>query len=115
MKKITSLLISLLFVCTISAQTNESKFIARFQSFVVSVENAKTIPAEKWDTLNTTYKAFRTEFKEKYKKTLYNTEYKKYNELKVRYLKQTSLKRLGSVLNKKAQTIEGTLDGVFKK
>lgn len=116
MKKITSLLIALVFACTISAQqTQESKFIARFQTFVVNVEKAQKVPSEKWDSLNTTYKAFRTEYRQKYKKTLNNTEYKKYNELKVRYLKQSSLKRFGNSISKKAQTVEGTLDGVFSK
>src|SRR5574344_501753 len=117
MKKIALVIITVFVTVALSAQTatNESKFIARFQFFVTSVEKCKKIPSEKWDSLNTVYKDFRMEFKAKYKKTMNNADYKKYNELKVRYLKQCSLRRLGSTITKKAQTVEGAIDGVFKK
>ena len=114
MKKITYLFILLFFTTVIYAQSDNSQYIARFQSFVVSVEKTKTIPADKWDSLNTLYKSFRIEFKKKYKKTLNNSEYKKYNELKVRYIKQYSLKKLGVTLTKEAETVKGAINGVFK-
>lgn len=114
MKKITFLFILLFFATTINAQSDSNQYIVRFQSFVVSIEKAKAIPADKWDSLNTLYKSFRVEFKKKYKNKFNNAEYKKYNELKVRYIKQYSLKKLGGTLTKEAETVKGAINGVFK-
>lgn len=120
MKRIASLLFTLLLIAVVAdaqkvqTTSENEKFVARFQTFVTNVEKAKDIPSEKWDSLNTTYKAFRMEFRNKYKRTLNNTEYKKYNELKVRYLKQCSLNRLGKKISKGAESVGGAIDGVFK-
>jgi hypothetical protein len=120
MKKFASLLmVALLATATASAQKAQTpqtgdQFITRFQTFVINVEKAKDIPSAKWDSLNTTYKAFRMEFRNTYKRTLNNTQYKKYNELKVRYLKQCSLNRFGKSISKKAESVGGAIDGVFK-
>jgi hypothetical protein len=112
MKKLLIALVMLSFTTLASAQDGK-KFLTRFESFVTTIEKSKTIEPQKWDSLNTDYKAFRDEYKTKYKKTLDDEDLKKYNELKARYIRQVSVKKVGGSLKKKAKSVEGLFRGTF--
>lgn len=93
----------------------ENSFLKRFQTFVESVEKQDSISSQDWNKLSTQYKDFRTEYKTSYKDKFDKDEYKQYNELKGRYLKQVTIKKLGGNMQKGLESTSGIIKGFFKK
>ena len=93
----------------------DSNFLKRFQTFVESVEKQDSISSHDWNKLNTQYKDFRVKYKTSYKDKFNKDEYKQYNELKGRYLKQVTIKKLGGSMQKGLESTSGIIKGFFKK
>lgn len=105
-----------------SAQEEQAKdttavYLNKFETFVSSIENNdSTID---WEQSNSQYKALRMEYRSAHKKRATNNQIAYYNNLKARYLRQVSLKKVGRGIKSKAQSIssavKGAVDGVVGK
>lgn len=92
-----------------------STFIKNFKSFVESVEKKDSIPSNEWENLNSKYEEFRAEYKVTYKNKLGKDDKKMYNELKTRYIKQVSIKKVGGSIKDGINSTTGYIKGIFKK
>jgi len=112
---ITFLLLSL----SASAEERDTTnvFLDKFEQFVVSIENNDS--TINWEQSNAQYKALRMEYRNAHKKSMNAKQYARYNELKTRYVKQVSLKKVGKGIKRKTQSIssavKGTVEGVVGK
>lgn len=112
----------LLGIMSLSAMAEEKKdtttlFLDKFEAFVVGIENNDSITD--WTSCNAEYKALRTEYRNAHKKNVSGAQFVRYNKLKARYLKQVSLKKVGSDLKDKTTTVgsavKETVQEVIKK
>lgn len=114
---------ALLTLClSASAQDVEVKdttdiYLDKFEAFVTSIEhNDSTID---WEQSNSEYKALRTEYRNAHRKRATNEQVAIYNNIKARYLRQVSLKKVGRGIKSKAQSIssavKGAVEGVVGK
>ncbi len=92
-----------------------NNFLKRFETFVESVEKQESIHSKNWDSLNTQYKDFRTEYKTSCKDKFTSEQVKQYNELKARYIKQVTIKKVGKSVQKGVESTTGFVKGIFKK
>lgn len=98
---------------TVSAQKRSTElFLDRFEQFVDSVETNDSVI--NWDKNNATYKKFRTDFKTTYKNKMNDKEYLRYNKLKARYVKFTTLKKPASEAKQTISTISSAVKGTFQ-
>jgi len=115
--------IILLTLClSASAQDIQPKdttnvYLDKFEAFVSAIElNDSTID---WGQSNSQYKALRMEYRNVHKKRATNDQITYYNNLKARYLRQVSLKKVGKGIKSKAQSIssavKGAVEGVVGK
>lgn len=112
--------ITLLFISLLaSAQDRDttSVYLDKFEHFVVSIENNDS--TINWERSNAEYKTLRTEYRNAHKKRINSEQYARYNNLKARYIKQVSLKKVGKGIRRKTSSIssavKGTIDGVIGK
>lgn len=118
MKILLSLMLSLLSLTAMADDRDTTTvFLDKFERFVVSVENNDS--TINWEQSNAEYKALRTEYRLAHKKRRSSEQYTRYNNLKARYIKQVSLKKVGKGIQRKTSSVtsavKGTVDGVIGK
>lgn len=118
MKALLSITFFLLSMAA-SAQERDTTdvYLDKFEAFVVSIErNDSTVD---WTQSNSEYKAMRMEFRNAHRGSVSDSQYARYNNLKARYLKQVSLKKVRNGFKRKASSIssavKGTVEGVIGK
>lgn len=92
-------------------------YLDKFEVFVSSIEHNDSIID--WEQSNSEYKALRSEYRSAHKKRATNDQITYYNNLKARYLRQVSIKKVGKGIKSKAQSIssavKGAVEGVVGK
>lgn len=118
MKNLVTILL-LLMSLSASAEDRDTTnvFLDKFEKFVVSIERNDSVI--NWEQSNAEYKALRMEYRSAHKKRINSEQYARYNNLKARYVKQVSLKKVGGSITRKTNSIssavKGTVDGVIGK
>lgn len=121
MRKIIVLLLLTLSLYA-SAQDKQEKdttsvYLDKFEAFVSSIENNDS--TINWEQSNSLYKGLRMEYRNAHKSRASINQISQYNNLKARYLRQVSLKKVKKGIKNKAQSIssavKGVVDGVVGK